>query len=125
MPPVSRPVHPPFCPSPLATPLQHVAAKANPAWWRISQGCVAEAFALGLAQNITFSFDDPDEFVSAFVDRMPHARPSMLLDHYAGRRSEIDAINGMAVELGQRLGIPTPYNEVISAMVRRKEEAFS
>ena len=55
---------------------------------------------------------------------MPDARPSMLLDHHARRRSEIDAINGMAVELGRKLGIPTPYNEVLSAVIRQREAAF-
>ena len=55
---------------------------------------------------------------------MPDARPSMLLDHHAQRRSEIDAINGMAVELGRQLGIATPYNEVLSAVIRQREDGF-
>lgn len=99
--------------------LQH-----NPAWWEIALGCATEAYTLGVAQRIKFSFDDPIAYVTEFVERMPHAKPSMLQDHYHQRRSEIDAINGMAVELGNRLGIPTPYNDVVSAIVRRKEEAF-
>ncbi|MGB1250950.1 MAG: ketopantoate reductase family protein [Candidatus Promineifilaceae bacterium] len=98
--------------------------QSDPALWRIALGCAQEAYNLGIAMNINFSFDDPLAYVTTFVDRMPHAKPSMLHDHYARRRSEIDAINGMAVELGQRLGIPTPYNEVISAIVRRKESKF-
>lgn len=98
--------------------------KANEAHWQIALGCMLEAYALGQATKVNFAIGDPVAYVSAFVDRMPKARPSMLLDHYARRRSEIDAINGMAVELGQRLGIPTPYNEVVSAIVRRKEELF-
>ena len=48
----------------------------------------------------------------------------MLLDHHAGRRSEIDAINGMAATLGAEMGVPTPYNEVLSAVVRDREAAF-
>ena len=98
--------------------------QSNPTWWRIALGCATEAFALGQAMNVTFSFDDPIPYVTAFVERMPHAKPSMLQDHYARRRSEIGAINGMAVELGQRLGIPTPYNDVISAIVQRRESKF-
>ena len=98
--------------------------QANPVWWKIALGCTTEAFELGLAQKINFSFDDPIPWVTDFVERMPDARPSMLLDHHNQRRSEIDAINGMAAELGERLGIATPYNDVVSAIVRRKEEAF-
>ncbi|MEM8858883.1 MAG: 2-dehydropantoate 2-reductase [Chloroflexota bacterium] len=98
--------------------------QANPVWWEIAQGCATEAYELGLAQQINFSFDDHIAWVTSFVERMPNARPSMLLDHHNQRCSEIDAINGMAVELGNKLGIPTPYNDVVTAVVRRKEEDF-
>ena len=97
---------------------------ADPATWSIAQGCALEVYALGQARNIAFAFEDPIEYVTAFGHKMPDARPSMLLDHHARRPSEIDAINGMAVELGQQLGIPTPYNEVLSAVIRQREAAF-
>ena len=96
----------------------------NPVWWEIALGCTREAYQLGLAKGINFSFEDPIAYVTAFASKMPNARPSMLMDHHAKRPSEIDAINGMAVELGQTLGIATPYNQVLSAVVRRREEAF-
>lgn len=97
---------------------------ADPASWSIAQGCALEVFALGQAKGIAFTFDDPIEYVTAFGRKMPDARPSMLLDHHAKRRSEIDAINGMAVELGKQLGVATPYNEVLSAVIRQREAAF-
>jgi 2-dehydropantoate 2-reductase len=93
--------------------------------WAIAQGCALEVFALGQAKNIAFSFDDPLEYVAAFGRKMPDARPSMLLDHHAKRASEVDAINGMAVELGRELGIATPYNEVLSAVIRQREAGFN
>ena len=97
---------------------------ADPASWSIAQGCALEVFALGQAKGIAFTFDDPIEYITAFGRKMPDARPSMLLDHHAKRRSEIDAINGMAVELGKQLGVATPYNEVLSAVIRQREAAF-
>ncbi len=97
---------------------------ADPASWSIAQGCALEVFALGQAKGIAFTFDDPIEYVTAFGRKMPDARPSMLLDHHAKRPSEIDAINGMAVELGRQLGIATPYNEVLSAIIRQREAGF-
>ena len=48
----------------------------------------------------------------------------MLLDLHAKRPSENDAINGMAAELGKQLGIPTPYNEVLIAVIRQREGGF-
>lgn len=98
---------------------------ANPDSWSIAQGCAREVYALGQAKNIAFTFDDPIEYITAFGRKMPDARPSMLLDHHARRPSEIDAINGMAVELGRQLGIPTPYNEVLSAIIRQREADFA
>jgi 2-dehydropantoate 2-reductase len=92
--------------------------------WQVSSGCATEAFEVARAQGITLSFDDPVAHVRAFGAKMPHARPSMLLDHLAGRRSEVDAINGAIPEIGANFGVPTPYNEVVSALVRALEEGF-
>ena len=49
----------------------------------------------------------------------------MRLDHLAGRRSEIDAINGMVPVLGREVGIATPYNDSMVAVVRAREAHFS
>ncbi len=98
---------------------------ADPAAWEIAKGCAREVAALALAKRIDVDYGDPDEYISAFGRKMPGARPSMLLDHRAGRRSEVDAINGMAVELGRELGIPTPYNEVLTAIIRHREKPWN
>lgn len=39
-------------------------------------------------------------------------------------QEHLNAINGMAVELGQKLGIATHYNEVPSAVIRAREAQF-
>ena len=97
---------------------------ADPTAWAIAQGCALEVQALGQEKKIEFTFADPIEYITAFGHKMPDARPSMLLDHHAKRPSEIDAINGMAVELGKQLNIPTPYNEVLTAVIRQREANF-
>lgn len=86
--------------------------------------CALEVYEIGKALKINFNFDDPVAYVTEFGARMPHARPSMLLDHHAKRPSEIDAINGMALVLGADLSIPTPYNETLSTIVRDRERRF-
>jgi 2-dehydropantoate 2-reductase len=48
----------------------------------------------------------------------------MLLDHVAGKRSELDAINGQVPVLGRRHAIATPYNDTLVAVLRQREEAF-
>ncbi len=92
--------------------------------WALSSACAQEAFEVARAKGVTLGFDDPIAFVHAFGEKMPHARPSMLLDHMNGRRSEIDHINGAIPVLGAEVGVPAPTNEVISALVRALEEAF-
>lgn len=92
--------------------------------FEIALGCTREIYQLGLAKGVNFSFDDPVAYAKAFGEHMPHARPSMLLDHMARRPSEIDAINGIAEVLGAKLGIATPYNQTLSAIVRDREARF-
>ena len=97
---------------------------ADPEAWKICLGCAREAYAAGLAKGIAFSFDDVEAYVTAFGGNMPGARPSMLLDHMAGRRSEIDAINGMVPVVAAEVGSEAPYNEVVTAIVRSREAGF-
>jgi len=52
------------------------------------------------------------------LDKMP----SMAQDIKNGRRTEIDFINGILVEWGKRLGVPTPVNEEVVDTVHALEE---
>ncbi len=51
-------------------------------------------------------------------------KPSMLMDVEAKRRTEIDYINGKIVEYGERAGVPTPYNRMVQALVKGREETL-
>jgi 2-dehydropantoate 2-reductase len=42
---------------------------------------------------------------------------SLLADRLAGRRTEIDARNGIVVRLGRKHGIRTPCNEMAVALI--------
>jgi len=95
---------------------------ASADWRPVAMGCATEAFEIAQALGIELSFDDPVTYVDAFVAKLPDAKPSMLLDHENGRRSEIEAINGQVPILGRRVGMPTPYNDTICATVRTLEE---
>lgn len=45
-------------------------------------------------------------------------RSSMLQDVSRGRRTEIDALNGKVCEMGRKAGVPTPYNDTITALIK-------
>ncbi len=97
----------------------------DPARWEVALGCTREVFAIGTELGINFSFDDPVAYITDFSEPMRGAVPSMLQDHRAKRPSEIDAINGMAPILGRQVGIATPYNDTVSAVVRAREASWT
>ena len=92
--------------------------------WPIASGCATEAYRVARAKGIRLDFDDPVAYVHDFGAKIPGARPSMLLDHLAGRPSEIDAINGAIPPEALALGLEAPYNTLVSALVRAKESGF-
>jgi 2-dehydropantoate 2-reductase len=77
-----------------------------------------EAEAVGRARGV----DLPEgaarralDFLRGVAEVNPQARGSMYFDLLAGKRLELEAINGAVIRMGRQYGIPTPYNEVIYA----------
>ncbi len=97
---------------------------SEPEAWAVALGCTREAWQVGRAKGVPFRFDDPIRYVTEFASTIPGASPSMRLDHLARRPSEVDVINGAVVALGQELGITTPYNETLCAILRHRESQF-
>ena len=93
----------------------------DPDTWKVASGCATEAYNVARARGIRLDIDEPVAYVRAFGEKIPNARPSMLLDHMAGRMSEIEAINGAIPPAAKAVGVAAPCNEVISALVRAKE----
>lgn len=48
-------------------------------------------------------------------------RSSMVQDIAAGRRTEIDFLNGAIVKLGRNLGVATPAHQAIIALIKARE----
>ena len=68
--------------------------------------------------------DDIIERTMAFIDGLPtEATASMQRDIAEGRPSELEAINGAVVRLGRELGVPTPVNRFIYAVLAPAEAA--
>ncbi len=61
------------------------------------------------------------DFYGQMVPSTAAHRASMLQDIQAGRKTEIDALNGAVVELGQQLGVNTPVNRVITSLIKCKQ----
>jgi 2-dehydropantoate 2-reductase len=93
--------------------------------WSVALGCMLEAYRLAAPMGVTFSFDDPVAYVTEFSATIPEASPSMRLDHLAGRRSEVDVINGQVVDLSRQFDLTAPYNQALCALLRRREASFT
>jgi 2-dehydropantoate 2-reductase len=94
---------------------------ADPDAFRVASGCAVEAYQVARKRGVRLDFDDPVAYVREFGSKIPNARPSMLLDLMAKRRSEIDAINGAIPPAAAALGLAAPFNEAIASLVRAKE----
>ena len=88
---------------------------------RVSAACAAEGFAIAKKKGVKLGFDDAVAYVRDFGSKIPNARPSVLLDLMAKRKSEIDVINGAIPRVARELGGEAPVNEAITILVRDKE----
>src|SRR5262245_20962230 len=102
--------------------LEHTIGEVldDPASWHVASSCATEAYEVARARRITLDFDDPVAYVRAFGEKIPGARPSMLLDLIAGRPTEIDVINGAIPRAAKELGLAAPVNETVTALVKAK-----
>lgn len=93
--------------------------------WAVAAGCATEAWQVAKAKGIAVAIEEPVSYVREFGLRIPQARPSMLLDHLARRRCEIDVINGAVPVEAAKVGLKAPINETVSALVRQRESGFA
>jgi 2-dehydropantoate 2-reductase len=78
---------------------------------------VGEAAAVAAARGVRLPYDDPVAHVEAVARATGANRSSMLQDVLRGAATEVAAINGAVVREGQRLGVPTPLNAALAALV--------
>lgn len=99
-------------------------AMSDPIVHQIVDSLVKECIQVARANEISLGWD---YYVHA-MDYMRNAgdhKPSMLMDVEAGRRTEIDFINGKFVEYGRRVGMDTPFNRTMSSLVKGLESSIA
>ncbi|MEE4605620.1 MAG: 2-dehydropantoate 2-reductase [Desulfobacteraceae bacterium] len=103
-----------------ATGLTMSRVMNDPIVYQIVDALVKECLTVCRANEISVGWD----YYPHAMDYMRNAgdhKPSMLMDIEAGRRTEIDFMNGKFVEYGQQAGIETPYNRTMWALVKGLE----
>lgn len=86
----------------------------------VMRDVVAECLAVAKAEGVTVP-GDVDAAVRKIFDTMQDQFSSTAQDLARGKRSEIDYLNGLIVRRGEALGIATPANRVLWALVKLLE----
>ena len=82
---------------------------------------IEEALDVVRAKGYALADPDPMTSIKAFC-QVKFNKPSMLQQIEASRETEVDALNGAVVREGAALGIPTPYNQAITWMVKSLQD---
>jgi 2-dehydropantoate 2-reductase len=81
---------------------------------------VAECLAVARAAGVPIPADIHDA-VRRIAETMPAQLSSTAQDLSRGRKSEIDHLNGFIVRKGAALGVQTPVNRALLALVKALE----
>jgi 2-dehydropantoate 2-reductase len=76
--------------------------------------------AVAVARALGYDIDEQERLdaIHGLLERAGPARGSMLQDFEAGRRTEIDVINGAVVRSADETGVPVTINRAFVALVR-------
>jgi 2-dehydropantoate 2-reductase len=86
----------------------------------VMRDVVDECLAVAKAEGVDVP-GDVHATVAGLVESMPTQMSSTAQDLARGKRTEIDHLNGLVVRRGEALGIATPANRVLWALVRLLE----
>jgi len=93
----------------------------HPEMMGVIRQIVGEIAAVSAALKVPLPADMADRVVK-WTQEIRDIHTSMYDDWKAGRRTEIRNLNGYIVDQGRILGIPTPVNEAMTAMIKAVTE---
>lgn len=97
-------------------PYGHMAAL--PAIVELQRAVVREVVAVAQAAGQPMDLQAALEAMGRIAQSMPGQRSSTAQDMARGRPTEIDHLNGFVVRRGAELGVPTPVNQALHALVK-------
>ncbi|QQK74456.1 2-dehydropantoate 2-reductase [Salicibibacter cibarius] len=107
------------------TRLSNGNAIAPPEGKEIIKELVNEAARVAQAEGIELIYSDPvAECLRLGIENIGENKSSMLVDIIKERKTEIDYINGAIVDYGTKNAIPTPYNTLITNLVKLTEKSY-
>jgi 2-dehydropantoate 2-reductase len=100
----------------------YAAVLRSPGFRLVMRDIAAECIAVASSEG----FDVADAVavaVRSVEEQMPNQLSSMAQDLRRGKRSEIDYLNGLVTRRGDALGVPTPVNRTLWALVQLMESS--
>ena len=92
----------------------------DPILFNLVDALIKEGVAVARANEFALGSDFYPYCIN-YIKGAGNHKPSMLQDIEAGRRTEIDYINGKVIEYGLQSGVATPYNTMIRGLVKAFE----
>jgi 2-dehydropantoate 2-reductase len=83
----------------------------------VMSSILREVVAVAKAQGITLDYDERWSAITGLLEKAIGGKASMLQDVEAGRRTEIEVINGAIIEAGRRHGVATPVNQTMTSLI--------
>lgn len=105
------------------TGLHHGAATFFPPTGELFEALIDEGLAVAKALGIELH-NDPKALVLKAANAPGKHKASMLQDALAHRQTEVDFMNGAIVQWGEKLGVPTPLNRAVWALVKGLEDSW-
>ena len=96
------------------------AVTENPLGIRLVTALLDESIRVAQAEGLEFE-KGFKEFCINYLKKGGYHRPSMLVDLDNGLPTEINFLNGRIAYYGHEHGLPTPYNDTITALVSMLE----
>jgi 2-dehydropantoate 2-reductase len=94
----------------------------DPQTRELMRSIIEEIYQVAAARGVRLGHTDADSYFKFFMERLVPATadhwPSMWQDLHAGRRTEIEALNGAICRYGEAAGVATPYNDAVSRLAR-------
>lgn len=110
------------CMNPLCAVTRKTMAEVinDPILFQLVDSLIKEGVAVARANEFTLGSSFYSYCIN-YIRNAGHHKPSMLQDIEAGRRTEVDFINGKIVEYGAQAGTATPYNTMVRGLVKALE----
>lgn len=104
---------------------KYAALVRHPVTRDLMQQVTEEAISVARAGGVRLPDVDLMDAVWRIGDAMAEATSSTAQDIARGNRTEIDSLNGYIVRRGAELGVSTPANETLHALIKLREAALT